>query len=208
MRSPISTAIAIAVGLIILLGYFLPLPALANIRSTMLDWAIILAAIAGLVALINLAGVHLRKMRAPKDKDVYSPFLLVAFALTFLAGVVEYLLHPSFLDFNKVVTSIQMPVEASLMAVLAVGLAYASFRFFQRRKGLMPVVFAISALVFLLLASGVLFMGLNTPIVNNLTLFLNRLPLAGARGILLGVALGSLTAGLRVLMGADRPYSG
>ena len=94
------------------------------------------------------------------------------------------------------------------MAVLAVGLAYASFRFFQRRKGLMPVVFAISALVFLLLASGVLFMGLNTPIVNNLTLFLNRLPLAGARGILLGVALGSLTAGLRVLMGADRPYSG
>ena len=34
------------------------------------------------------------------------------------------------------------------------------------------------------------------------------LPVAGARGILLGIALGSLTAGLRILMGADRPYSG
>jgi hypothetical protein len=31
---------------------------------------------------------------------------------------------------------------------------------------------------------------------------------AGARGILLGVALGTLTTGLRVLFGADRLYGG
>jgi hypothetical protein len=30
----------------------------------------------------------------------------------------------------------------------------------------------------------------------------------GARGILIGVALGALTTGLRVLFGADRPYGG
>jgi hypothetical protein len=36
----------------------------------------------------------------------------------------------------------------------------------------------------------------------------NRLPIAGARGILLGIALGSVTTGLRILLGADRPYSG
>jgi len=30
----------------------------------------------------------------------------------------------------------------------------------------------------------------------------------GARGILLGVALGTLTTGLRILFGADRPYGG
>jgi hypothetical protein len=34
------------------------------------------------------------------------------------------------------------------------------------------------------------------------------LPVAGGRGILLGIALGSLMAGLRILFGADRPYSG
>jgi hypothetical protein len=32
------------------------------------------------------------------------------------------------------------------------------------------------------------------------------LALGGARGILIGVALGTLTTGLRVLFGADRPY--
>jgi hypothetical protein len=31
--------------------------------------------------------------------------------------------------------------------------------------------------------------------------------MAGARGILLGVALGTVATGLRVLLGIDRPYS-
>ena len=31
--------------------------------------------------------------------------------------------------------------------------------------------------------------------------------LAGMRGILLGVALGTLATGLRVLLGVDRPYA-
>jgi hypothetical protein len=32
--------------------------------------------------------------------------------------------------------------------------------------------------------------------------------LGGARGILIGVSLGILTTGLRVLFGTDRPYGG
>jgi len=32
--------------------------------------------------------------------------------------------------------------------------------------------------------------------------------MAGIRGILMGVALGSIATGLRILMGADRPYGG
>ncbi|MFC2064392.1 hypothetical protein ACFLXB_04775, partial [Chloroflexota bacterium] len=31
---------------------------------------------------------------------------------------------------------------------------------------------------------------------------------SGARGIILGVALGTLTMGLRILFGAERPYGG
>ena len=34
------------------------------------------------------------------------------------------------------------------------------------------------------------------------------LAVAGARGILLGVALGTVATGIRILMGADRPYGG
>ena len=72
----------------------------------------------------------------------------------------------------------------------------------------MAVIFLISALVFLVLLSGYLPLSSDVPVLNSALGFLNRLPLAGARGILLGVALGSLTTGLRILLGADRPYSG
>ena len=38
--------------------------------------------------------------------------------------------------------------------------------------------------------------------------FQHVLALGGARGILIGVALGTLTTGLRVLLGNERPYGG
>ena len=43
MKSPVATAIAIAVGLIVLLGFFVPIPLLENVRSLLLGWAVTLA---------------------------------------------------------------------------------------------------------------------------------------------------------------------
>jgi hypothetical protein len=47
------------------------------------------------------------------------------------------------------------------------------------------------------------------PILYDIRMFISqRLASAGARGILIGVALGTLTTGLRILFGSDRPYGG
>lgn len=54
MRAPFATAVAIGVGLVILLGYFMPIPILQNARSLLLDWAVILSSVALLVAIFNL----------------------------------------------------------------------------------------------------------------------------------------------------------
>jgi len=72
----------------------------------------------------------------------------------------------------------------------------------------MSVLFAVSAFVFLILGSGFLSSAANIPVLKDILAAVNTLPVAGARGILIGVALGSLTTGLRVLLGTDRPYSG
>lgn len=205
MRAPLSTAIAIAVGVITLLGYFLPIPQLHNIRLTFIEWAIILAGIAGLVAIIHLMRVHWQKVTVEEDKDITSAFLLLAFVVTLAAGIILTPNHPTM---QKVVTNIQVPVEASLMAVLSISLIVASIRFFQRRRGLMPVIFAVSTVVFIIIGSGILAGAVNFPFIKDFLAALNTIPVAGARGILLGVALGSLTTGLRILLGSDRPYSG
>lgn len=204
MRAPLSAAIAIAVGLVILAGYFIPLPILGTIQNTLLSWAIVLAGFAGLVAIINLVLTHWRKVTSKTRRDPYSILLLLAFAAT--AGLALYF-GPADELVQQVILSIQVPVEASLMAALAVTLGVASLRLLQKRRDALSFLFVISVVVFLVIGSGLL-AGLNLPFVQDIVSFIDRLPVAGGRGILLGIALGSLTAGLRILTGADRPYSG
>lgn len=205
MRSPLSTLIAIAAGLITVLGYFLPIGPLAGWRSQLINWAVLLAGTAGLVAVVHLVSVHWKKLTAPRNKSISSAFFLIAFVLTLAGGI---LLGPSHPTMQRVITHIQVPIEASLMAVLAVTLIFAAVRLFQRRSGWMTVVFAISAVIFLVVGSGFLSTFANIPILKDLLAAISALPVAGARGILIGIALGGLTTGLRVLLGSDRPYSG
>jgi hypothetical protein len=214
MRSPVATALAIAFGLIVLLGYFIPAsqPASSTIitlRSIIVGAAVTLAGFASLVAIWGLLNAHWHKLRARKNPDRYSIFMLLGFVVTFGYGLYAYLWDTTAIqDFQQVVNAFQVPVETSLMAVLAVVLTMASFRLFQRRHGLLPVVFAGSVVVFLLLNSGFLHSQQNIPFLDWILDAVHSLPVAGARGILLGIALGSLLAGLRILFGAERPYSG
>lgn len=205
MRSPIVAAVAISVGLIILLGYFLPLRQFIDLRLILLDWSVLLAAVAGLVAIINLIINHVKRITQTNKFDLFSIVLILSFLATFVTGM---LLGPSNPQFEKVVTHIQIPIEASLLGVLTISLAVAAFKFFQNRKGWASTVFLVSVVVFLLMSSWLLAFGQNIPVINELLSAIKILPLAGARGILLGIALGSLATGIRILMGADRPYSG
>jgi hypothetical protein len=205
MRSPIIVAIAISTGVIVLLGYFVPMPLLQNLRLIFLGWGVTLVGVAALLGVVNLILVHLKKLREPKKNGWMSLFLIAAFVITLGFGL---WLTPASPDFQQVVNAIQVPLETSLMAMLAVTLAYTSLRLLKRKRDLFSILFVFSALFFLILGSGVLPFIDDIPVLSELLGFIERLPLAGARGILLGVALGSITTGLRILIGLDRPYSG
>jgi hypothetical protein len=206
MKSPVAASIAIAIGLIILAGYFVPLAILQQIRFQLLDWAVVLIAFAALVGIINLLMAHFKRLRSTSStRDPLSLVVILAFVATLLVGLI---FRPSSDAFQAIILKIQRPIEASLMAVLAVTLAFASLRLFQRQRGTLAIVFLISTVFFLLLGSGILGALSDVPVLGDLLGLFNRLPVAGARGILIGIALGSLTAGLRILLGADRPYSG
>ncbi len=205
MKRPLSVAVAILSGLLILLGYFLPenFSALRSLQTLLLGWAALVAAAAVLVGIINLVfGVHWKRLRAAQNKDYYSPFLILAFLVTAGLGLAFGPDHP---QFQQVVLSIQAPVETSLLAMLAVSLVFAAFRLFRQRRGWIGWAFILSA-VFFIAASSVVLLG--DPALAPLQVLYQLFPAAGARGLLIGIALGSLTAGLRVLFGADRPYSG
>ncbi|HPH94696.1 MAG TPA: hypothetical protein PKW33_09280 [Anaerolineaceae bacterium] len=203
MNAFLITAFTILIGLLVLAGYVFS-PGLDEPLKYLLNMAAILTSVATLVGVANLLSVHLKKIRS-KQNALYSVVVLASFILTILLGL---LFGPAAADFKAFVTSIQFPVEASLMALLAVTLPFALIRFMQQRRNtIMAVAFGISVLVFLITSIGFLTSS-NIPVINDVVAFINRLPLAGARGLLIGVALGSLTAGIRILLGVDRPYNG
>lgn len=205
MKSPIAAFTAFIAGGIVLAGYFTDSALIQSIRTPLLDWTVILAGVAGLIAIANLVfGVHMRRIREKVPNQAYSYVLILSFVIVFIVGM---LAGPRSPLVQKVVTNIQMPVEASLMAVLAITLVVASLRFLQRQRNLMGITFFVATLFFLVLNSGILSFSADLPVLRLVVSAAHQLPVGGARGILLGIALGSLVTGIRILIGADRPYN-
>jgi hypothetical protein len=205
MMRILAAGIAIAFGLLVLLGYFVPVAILLEIRLVLVQWAIIMAAAAVLVGVLNLLGVHWHKIRTRQKGTVYSILLIVSLFASAVLGIVVGMNNTAvdfFLD------AIIIPGEAALMALLAVTLVYASARLLRRRVDIMTFIFLGVAAVILLAAAPLPFGKI--PILSDLVLpWLTQVfAAAGSRGILIGVALGALTTGLRVLFGIDRPYGG
>lgn len=204
-----STAIAIASGVLVLAGYFFAQKAdgqaslLTDIRLTLLNWAIILAGFAIFIGILSLFQVHFKKIQKKQKGSVYSLLLIISLAATFLFGLVK----PGQVEI--VFTTVQLPVEASLMALLTVTLTYASIRLLRHRLNLLSVIFLVTVLLILLGTAPLPILGDIPGLSDWVRPFIAQvMAAAGARGILLGVALGTLTTGLRILFGADRPYGG
>lgn len=201
-----TAGIAIAAGLIVLMGYFIPgNDQLRFLRITLVEWAFILAAVAILVGVINLLGVHWEKIHRRQKGGVYSILLIVSLFATATFGIAFGTENPTSRFFLE---GIIIPAEAALMALLAVTLVYASARLLHRRADIMSIIF-LGVTVTILLASAPMPFG-RIPLLSDLIMpWLTQVfAAAGARGILIGVALGALTTGIRVLLGIDRPYGG
>jgi hypothetical protein len=198
-----TAAFAIAAGVIVLLGYFFQIPQLELLRLRLTDWAIIIASMAVLIGIANLAFVQLEKIRTRQKGSLYGTLLVLSLIATFGLGLV---FGPDHQLMRLAVDAIIIPVEASLMAILAVTLIYASIRLFRRRVDIVTVLFLLTAVLFLLASMPTPFGAL--PGSQIITQFAGILSQGGARGLLIGIALGTLLTGLRVLFGIDRPYGG
>ncbi len=200
----INTAIAMGFGIVVLLGYFLPsVPELIAIRKVLLEWSVLLAGIAVIIGVGNLFSVHFQKITQRKPGAAYSLVLLVFFMSTFMlilgAAAQNYV---STALQNIFLNGIMVPSEISLMALLAVTLLYSGVRMLRWRIDLKTILFLTTA-VLVLISTGPL-----TSQIPWIGQVLQVFSTGGARGLLIGVALGTLITGLRILLGADRPYGG
>jgi len=202
---PIANAIiAVASGLLVLLGYFFP-GIFGGIQSILIGWAIVIAAFALLFGIFNLAMVHWKKINTEGQNNIYSIVLLISLIITIVVGIFS---GPTGTWSLWLFNTFQVPVEVSLLAVLAVVLAYAGVRLLGRRPKWYTILFLATVLLVLLGSVPLFLIGEIAPL-SALRSWLSQVPaVAGARGLLLGVALGTVATGIRILIGTDRPYGG
>ncbi|MCD6554836.1 MAG: hypothetical protein J7M16_12610 [Anaerolineae bacterium] len=201
--SSIYVVIAGAVGVIVLLGFFVEIEGLhlQDIQTILLDWAVTVAAFAFLLGAVNVVRVNLMRIRQRKG-GLYSMVTLAAMLFVLAFGLTD---GPHSLVVQWTFEWVLVPLQATLFSLMAFFVVIAAWRVFRLRSLESALLLLVGVLI---LVSQV---PLKFPWAEDLTGFKNWIlavpAMAGARGIILGVTLGIVTTGLRLLLGIDRPYS-
>lgn len=208
----LAAVVAISVGLFVLADMFLlqwDAPAhsirqaVNGIGYLLVSWAAIVAAFALFLGFFNVVSVHANRIRNQQAGYIYSAVLLVALLATLIVGFWGG--GPNSSGSQFIFSYVLQPLEATLFSLLALFIATAAFRAFRVRNA-ETFFFVLFAIIVLLgqVPLGI-YLWSELPVIKDW--ILNVPTLAGVRGILLGVALGTIATGLRVLLGTDRPYT-
>lgn len=195
--------VATTAGLLVLADFFIDAAVVDALGLYLIRTASVVTAFALILGLTNVATVHFRKIVNQDKRWGYSVVLLGALAFTLTAGFLTG--GPGSVLMRRVFDSVLFPLEATIFSLLAfflVAAVYRAFRVKSFESGLF-VVFGIIVLLGQMPVGALLWDQL--PIIKDWVLDVPAL--AGMRGILLGVGLGTAATGMRVLMGIDRPYA-
>ncbi len=206
-RQHLLFAISFVFGLLTLIGL---LGDVGSITSFILNFAGFLAAMALIAGVLNLLSVHIERLVS--GRSVYSGILVFSMLSVLTLAITDSeVLSLTEGGVSTVFNVIQAPLEAAMASLVAFFLLFAGFRLLNRQRNWWSLLFLITAIVILAanaLATSAL---LPEPVADILSAARDAihdiLVTAGVRGILIGVALGTIAISLRLIVGLDRPYN-
>jgi hypothetical protein len=186
----IPALISILVCLLVLLGYAFPSVLSfpyqgqqTGLHAILTEWAVIVAAFAFLLGMVNVLRTHVKI------------FLLAAAG----ALAIALLYGPSGEMTQQMLAYVIGPLGASLAALVVFTLTLAAFRLLRTRRSERAKSVVFILVVALVLLSTTPFMGAEGILSSIRDWVVNVIGMAGMRGLLLGVALGTAITALRVL---------
>lgn len=215
LRDPkrlLAVLIAGVAGLIVLVDYAGGNAAFRMVATVLVDWAAVVTAVALLLGVCSVAASHLGRVRRRSADWAYSLVLLIGMLVVIAAGIFFPLpgragvVLPGSLAEVPIRTffrAVYEPLAASFLALLAFFSLSAALRALRRGSAdaIVIIVVAVVALITQLPPVAAL------PGVGLVIQWLNDyVALAGARGLLIGAAIGAFVAGVRLLLGFDTPY--
>lgn len=231
MKRTVPLLLAITAGFVMIVAFFIP--ATLSWGEDVSIWFDILASMAFILGGGNLLKVHLKKCSDKSKGWGYSIITLAAFLIMLFIGLTKLGVNPNpqfpadghwaghyrelGSPFHWMFEYVFKPLQATIFAMLAFYVASAAFRAF-RAKNFEAILLLGTAFIILLgrTAAGVfltdfipedsMFSGLR---LENLTGFImDVFNTAGNRAIMIGIALGTASVSLKILLGVDRSYLG
>ncbi|HET7225541.1 MAG TPA: hypothetical protein VFK69_07465 [Candidatus Eisenbacteria bacterium] len=211
MKREVPLFITAAIGLFMILSFFVPHQVVSVPADFLQQSAVIVVAFGYVLGGANVLRVNVDAISKRADGWPYKLMLVAALLTMLIVGLVE---GEGFQNegtrFTWMYNNIYSPMAATMFALLAFFIASAAFRAFRIRT----VDAALLAVAALIVMIG------RVPIGTALTRFLpehHRLPdlaewimnvpqNAAKRAILIGAALGVMATGLRVILGIERSY--
>jgi hypothetical protein len=201
-RRSLPMALAMAIGALMLVDFFFDERHINALGGFFLESTIIVVAFALLLGLLNVLVVHLRRIFKREGGWFYSIALVAMALVVMVAG----LPGPDSSAVEWIFDHVQFPLQAATFSLLAFFVATAAYRGLRIRSP-EALAFVLTAVVVLIGQVPVgKYLGDVVPALKDW--ILNVPSTAGVRGIIIGVALGTIATGVRVLMGIDRPYGG
>lgn len=205
----IPTALTISFGFLVLLGLLVGdnLGALSvvvrqygirELALICLQITAITIALTIILGILNLLSVHVRRVVTRGGGFIYSLVLLLSFGTVIALRVTGNREWETFLLEN-----VQIPIESALAGLLLFALVYGAATVTRRRVTWSSLLFVLVIVIVLI---GSVPLAVFQPVAE-VNAWLLSVPVnAGARGILLGIALATVVAAMRVLIGQDRSY--
>jgi hypothetical protein len=208
LSSVLATTITIGFGLITLLGLLIGDNAgvlstivssfrVRDLTTIFLQLAAITIALTVLIGILNLLIVHTGRVVRRRKGALYSVILILSFVLVIGTYFVQRSTSLLLLD------TVQVSIESALAALVLFSLVFGAATLLRRRTSIAGILFLVVVITILLGALPI--DGLDRlAVVRD---WLNAVPVnAGVRGLLIGIGLATLVAGVRVLIGQDRSF--
>lgn len=216
LASSVLAAITVSLALITLFG-LAPFPFLPDVfkssvnevSQTLVQLVTVVGALAVIIGIFNLLAVHARKIAHP-PAGIYSLITILTLVIIVVLRLVERL---NILQVGSgdspaltltLMDAVQVTIESALAGLLFFFLVYSAYRLMRRRVTVWNLLFVATLILVLV--------GYTQPtgsLLANVREWILRVPVgAGTRGLLIGIAIGTVVVGTRLLIGQDRTFRG
>ncbi len=206
MKKTIPLLIVIVGGIIWLGWVFIPHRLLQDVfvYDFYIPWVRAMAPFGMILGVMSLSMMHYSKIKRKAPKWQYSFFFFGGFIVTSVAGFWGGTQKGGL--YMWLFENMQMPMSATMFALLAFYMASAAYKAFRARSPEATVL--LVAAIVVMLAQVPLGVKISKHLPEISQWILDVPNLASKRGIMLGVGLGSVATTLKIMLGIERSYLG